>query len=188
MARAPHFRIGTKRSTQPDTWEEYVAKVEAAAKSRRKGGNGLTANLRPGRAKETLWNNPRFEKDRCKAMTGQSRGTERCTHWAMIGSQYCRHHGGYRENPAHPATIRLFNEGAVTLHTLHRELGPEVHRAPAEVRNAVKSEIKAAGVRPHNATILEGIKAHEADDGGQAWRRWRASLAARSQDAGNKSA
>lgn len=172
----PHkysFRVGTGK--QPQSWQEYVSQVEDAARSAPKKSHGPVENLIPCQYAYLL-DNPKYEERRCKHISKKTGA--RCKRWSMRGADRCPGHGGYRQNPSHKATVRLFKMGEIDRQTAHkqaRQIIYDEHR-DTEAHRQARSAVKAAGAPLHAALILEGIRAFEMDDNGRAWRRWKASL------------
>lgn len=152
------------------TWAEFVDRV--AAQARRSGSRrGNADNMTNAGNIDTLWGQP-IPKDRQCAFTwskGDKMG-KRCGNWAMKGATRCRAHGGYRQNPDHPATARRLND-ILTLDA-HKRAVNELRSAPHDARRAVEEALQAVQVPLRPVTVLQGIEALQMDDGGRAWRRF----------------
>jgi len=172
------------RRPQPQTWDEFVEQVREAweREQRRKPRGARTPeNLKPGRAAETLWQNPKYAERRCRHVNSQS--GKRCRQWAMRGATRCREHGGIRENPAHPAAVKAYARGDIDRETAHKAHKAQVKAAPQEEQDNARSALRDRGLAPHSADMLQGIEAQRQDDNGKAWRRWLKTLDNRASQA-----
>lgn len=169
-----HNRIGLYiikdgEHIEADTFPEFVRKVEAAAAKPRKGGTGNRDNLMKRTDGEHFW--PIREDRRCAfTHTKGDKAGKRCGAWAMRGGTRCARHGGYRECPEHPATIRRLG---IIQHQHAQSLArKQVRRAPHKIRQQVETALQHQGLPLSPVTVLQGIDALQMDDAGKAWRRF----------------
>ena len=149
-------------------WNDFVKAVgEAAGTAQRGNPAGVTQNLRCGDPAD-LWP----AKRQCAFVKAD--GT-RCGCWPMRGARHCGKHGGYREVPAHPGTLRLYRSGAITAHDIEKRATHDLTAYSQQDRQAVKQAIRETSAQrrsPAPSLILAGIKALHTDDNGKSWRRW----------------
>lgn len=167
---------GQRGNNNPQTWEKFVEQAaETAKRVERKKPRRMTeaqlANLKlsqkgQGRPDPT-------PEGRCDFI---KRDGSQCGNWAMRGASRCHTHGGYRQNPNHPATGRRFLSGDVDRQTQHREARDRVAKGDPKARSAAQRELKDRGIGRNAVDTLEGMTAFLADDGGKTWRRWLKSL------------
>lgn len=118
--------------------------------------------------------------ERRRKCAGKRKDDQPCKAAAMTGSKYCKRHGGYRQNPAHPGSIARLMNGK-----LHRlKAAGKAHKVwktstIEERKTVLRTEIPDP--RPSSLIInrANGLKALRAAprDNGEAWRRWIASQA-----------
>lgn len=162
---------GQKRTDNPQSWEDFTQEVERAAARARSGNRnapGRTENLTLG-----VFHHPPDDR-RCQFVM---KSGKRCGSWAMGQGGRCRMHGGYRLNPAHPATLRLYRRGIIDQTTAVKEARDTLDREHSDregldARRAVKDELRARRIRRDPAAVLEGVRAYRENDAGRAWRRW----------------
>ncbi len=145
-------------------WAEYAQRVlEAASKPRRRNPH---AKGRPTTV--SLYKKPTPDRQ-CDFVkkTGQ-----RCGCWAMKGAERCSAHGGYRQNPEHPASFKRLDEildraeETKANTTIYTKMNPKsVH--------LVQETLRAEGLPCRPTLVVEGMHAYELDDNGAAFRRWR---------------
>ena len=158
---------------QPQTFEEFVKEVEEAA---RKGGEH-----RPRAQAQTSLDNlapiPGYHKpppDRqCDFIM---RTNARCPNWSMRGATRCQSHGGYRQNPKHPATIRLLLNGDLYEEANERAAAGELHLTDKEIVDTCKTALLAIGAKFNRQMLLQATKAYTADPAGKTWRRYLSSI------------
>jgi len=113
---------------------------------------------------------------------------ERCKCWAMRGASRCQSHGGYREVPGHPATVRLYQSGAIQHQTAHRTARAAMYRlkTPRELQalEAARSVLLEYTDQANAVNIMHGVACFMANDGGSAWRRWVTDLRIKSEKLG----
>lgn len=162
----------------------FLKRVQAAAAKRGKPktGKGNPQNLKKGDT-SPLWAQPIPDKRQCDHIYSDSarnrekgRAGKRCASWAMHGASRCRAHGGYRQNPEHPATIRRLAD----IEMMHAAAQARIAIARADPHTAqhVKTSIESRGLPLSPQTIADGINALERDDNGKAWRRYLEQLTA----------
>ncbi|WP_288927234.1 hypothetical protein [uncultured Maritimibacter sp.] len=170
------FRVGRrgKGEPEPPSWNDFKAEVAKAAKRKpaKKGARGPLSNLIPLPPYR-----PPTPEERCQFVKANG---EQCGLRHMKGATRCHYHGGYRQNPTHPATVRMFREGRIDAIEAERAARRVIYALPPkerkEAQSAAIAELRARGLDFRNVTILEGIEAYRAGDGGRAWRRWCANL------------
>jgi len=163
----------TRKRSNPQTWAQFEAEVarQAFKWPRRKPNmtNLQLANLVPAGQFQFLKHVTRP----CKFIKANG---ERCKCWSMRGASRCVRHGGYREKPSHPATIRLFENGTITRRSIHRVTSAAMYnlRTPREreARSAARKLLKQYRRQVRAVEVMEGVAAFLADDGGRAWHRW----------------
>lgn len=167
----------TRKIKDPDTWAEFMAKVRLAKSKQIKHPNKVMtrtnglANL--DKAKRSCGYFP------VKRPCDFTRNGVRCLVYAMRGATRCHFHGGYRQNPSHPATIRLLTEGRLTAVTankqawqalIHIRTTPVGASAEREARQVMQSH----GQNITGQSLLEGTLAllRIDNDAGKSWRGW----------------
>ena len=152
------------------SWAQFHARVATAAAKPKGRGNGPVANLRPSIV-ANLWGQPIPDHRRCdfKWSKGERKG-DRCKAWAMKGAARCARHGGYRQNPEHPATIRRMPdiEQRMFIAASVKQLRNMNHKHRTDTESALRGE--ALPLSPQN--IVNGYEALTQDDNGTAWRRF----------------
>jgi hypothetical protein len=163
----------TQSAKEGGTWADFVETVAEAARKRARRARGKTGKRLPKSGDPTgLWP--------ASLTCDFLRGAEgiRCKNWPMKGATRCRHHGGYRQNPAHPATVALYQSGEITKADQRKraraELATGGYPELIQIRDAIKA--RTGGSRVPSHVLLEGIKTAREDDGGMAWRRFLHSL------------
>jgi hypothetical protein len=153
---------------QGDTWDAFLEKVAEAARKRPKRA-GIKGKRLPKSGDPTgLWP----AKITCDFLRGAAQ--VRCRSWPMKGATRCVRHGGLRQNPAHPATVRLYQSGEIAKADQRKraraELATGDYPELASIRDAIKARTGQKAIPSH--VLLEGIRAAREDDGGMAWRRF----------------
>ena len=162
--------LGTGRKIRKGAlpWNDFVQAVgDAAGTAQRGNPAGGTQNLRCGDPAD-LWP----AKRQCVFVKADG---VRCGCWPMRGARHCGKHGGYREVPAHPGTLRLYRSGAITAHDIEKRATHDLTAYSQQDRQAVKQAIRETSAQrrsPAPSLILAGIKALHTDDNGKSWRRW----------------
>jgi hypothetical protein len=160
------------------SWDEFVKAVGEAAKGGAKRiVPGPVENLTHAGNASALW-------PAARVCVFVRKDGSRCKSWPMKGARHCVRHGGYREVPAHPATIRLYRTGQIAEHGDERRASQDLQAYPLQDRQAVKNIIKGTSAQRRRATarlILAGLQAMHADDAGKSWRRWLESVKAGSE-------
>jgi hypothetical protein len=162
------LRTGGKRRKGVLGWDDFVQAVGEAAKGAKRAGPGPVENLTQAGDASPLWPAARV----CAFVR---RDGSRCKSWPMRGALHCVRHGGYREVPEHPATIKLYRTGQIAAHDLDRRAAQVLQGYTWQDRQAVKHTIRETGAQRRRATpslILAGLQAMHQDDNGIAWRRW----------------
>lgn len=151
-------------------WQEYLAEVAKHARKKRayRVPKFIPCNDDPSR--NLLNGKDRPDARRCKHF-GKKSG-RRCKNWAMKGATRCHFHGGYRQVPKHPATIRKFIRGDMHKRDEHNKARQAVYDMPKE---AVRAATEAAGRKAPFSVIKAGALAYI--EGGVAWRHWIRSIA-----------
>lgn len=163
------YRV-TDGSHAPDTipLAEFHARAAAAAAKPKHKGKGR--KLPPGDG-SALWAiGPQGDR-RCQFRwsKGERKG-QQCKAWAMRGATRCPRHGGYREVPEHPATVRRLADVEHMVQSRAARLS--LADADPHARQQVESVLRGAALPLHATMIIEGIEALEQEDGGRAYRRW----------------
>ena len=170
----------TRKLRNPQTWARFEADVtvQALTKPRRKPlmTERRLANLIPGRH-QYLRNVTRpcqfIKADRMQ-----------CKCWAMRGATRCVRHGGYRQVPEHPATVRLLDEGVITERSWHRRAGAFLYqlKTPRErqARKAAEGLLRYLGFQVRAFDVMEGVAAFLSHDVSK-WLRWTTRMAVRSR-------
>lgn len=157
-------KLKTPHRRQAQSWDEYIEEVRRVARPRRGApANPLTPETSgPG---GLTWPPP--DEQRCSHVK-KSDG-KRCGCYRMKGARFCVMHGGARDNPAHPHTIKLYLSGALDNYEREQEAWREIRTDPARVaaRDALLPHIK----RPSAVLQREAMRALALDDKGKAWRR-----------------
>jgi hypothetical protein len=159
---------GGKRRKGVLGWDDFVQAVGEAAQGAKRGGRGPVENLTQAGDASPLWPAARV----CAFVRKDG---SRCKSWPMRGALHCLKHGGYREVPAHKATIRLYRTGQIAEHGDERRASQGLQAYTPQDRQAVKNAIRETGAQRRRATarlMLEGLQAMHQDDNGIAWRRW----------------
>jgi hypothetical protein len=160
---------GGKRRRGVLGWDDFVEAVgEAAGAKRGRYGAGPVENLTLAGDVSSLWPAARV----CAFV--RKDGT-RCKSWPMRGARHCAKHGGYRDVPEHPATIRLYRTGQIAEHGDERRASQDLQAYTPQDRQTIKNIIKGTGAQRRRATarlMIEGLKAMHTDDAGVTWRRW----------------
>jgi hypothetical protein len=170
QSRLGLYIVTDGKNVETDTFTEFVHKVEAAAaKPKKARGTGNQANLLNGTDGEYFW--PIREDRRCAfTHTKGDRAGKRCGAWSMRNGTRCARHGGYREQPDHPATIRRL---ALIQHQQAKSIAnKELRRAPPKTRHTVEQALELEGLPLSPSTVLQGVQAYIIDDNGKAWRRF----------------
>ena len=149
------------------SWEEFAEKVSKAKP--RKKRNMSEAQL------ANLWHdpphNPPPEERQCQAVT--RRLGRRCKQWAVRGAKRCHLHGGLREVPTHPATIRAYQKGLVDAETAKRAARDWLsNNVSQRDRQELVETLRHNDIRCDPVTMKQGWDAMVIDDGGRAWRRF----------------
>lgn len=161
-----------KHDPRNGKFADFVKKVEAAAAAKpAKIKRTNTHRLKNAGNPAGLWDKPIPDDKRCEFVwsKGPKKG-ERCRRWAMKGGTRCVSHGGYREQPDHPATIRRL--GMIQAQGARALANKQLRQAPHKLRHTVEEALRAEGLPLAPETILQGIEAIEQDDAGRAWRRF----------------
>ena len=169
MPFAPSLNVGTGR--QQDTLAEYEEKVAEAARRKRKRQANVTpeqlANLKPSRTQGTIkgkyWPTP---ERRCKHVSKKT--GNQCKNWALHGATRCHKHGGYRQNPSHPGSIKLYEKGAIAAEAENRAARQELYKHP--LRQEAYNALRAAGAPPTYKNNLDLANALQIDDNGKTYR------------------
>jgi hypothetical protein len=155
----------------------FLKRVQAAAvKQAKRKGHPNPQNLKRGDT-SPLWAQPIPDKRRCDHVysdTGRNREKGRvgqqCKRWAMHGASRCNDHGGYRQNPEHPATVRRLAD--IEMMHAAAQARIAIHTADPHIAQHVKTSIHSRGLPLSPQTIAAGIDAITRDDNGKAWRRY----------------
>ena len=182
MPFAPSLNVGTGR--QQDTLAEYEEKVAEAARRKRKRQANVTpeqlANLKPSRTQGTIkgkyWPTP---ERRCKHVSKKT--GNQCKNWALHGATRCHKHGGYRQNPSHPGSIKLYEKGAIAAEAENRAAATELRNHP--FREQAHKALRAAEAPARYKHILQLANALQIDDNGKTYR---ATLSQIIQEVGKK--
>ena len=170
----------TRKQRNPQTWAQFEADVavQAYTKPRRKPfmTERQLANLIPGQH-QYLRNVTR----RCKFIKANRM---QCKCWAMRGATRCVRHGGYRQVPNHPATVRLLHAGVITEQSWDRRARAFLYqlKSPRErqARRAAEDLLKYLGFQVRAFDVMEGAAALLSHDGNR-WHRWTIRQAVRSR-------
>lgn len=169
------LRVGSARDKQPQEWQDFVRQVSEAAQRKPRTS---AATPPPGDPAALRPENPLYQKRRCQHVSAKS--GKQCKNWSMRGATRCHFHGGYRQAPTHPATVRLFTSGEIDRQSEHIAKRPLIYERGRETeRREAQRALLERRLGSHAADVLEGMNAFAADDGGKAWRRWLATLDAR---------
>lgn len=87
----------------------------------------------------------------------------------MQGANRCASHGGYRQNPKHPATVRLYREGTIEEKARAIELARAQRGDPKT--QEMRLTLRNLGIVADPITIEQAIQASQ-DKSGRAWRRF----------------
>lgn len=145
-------------------WDEFTARViEAASKTR--GNPDPSGNRKL--TKVSLYKKPTPDKqcDFTSSKTGK-----RCGNWAMKGAQRCNVHGGYRQNPEHPGTVKRLGDILNTV--TERRASKAIYHTNPKTRAYVEQSLRGEALPLTPTVVKEGIHAYEKDDNGRAYRRW----------------
>jgi len=145
-------------------WDEYVERATKAARQTRKGGKTV-ANL-IGNQVTLVWPCP--DCLRCQ-FVGVRLG-RRCKQYAVRGATRCRMHGGLREVPDHPANGRALLRGVISQHEETKAAKAFLYQHP--LREQTYQMLVSHGLDRSPVSVKSAIEAQEADDTGQAWRKW----------------
>lgn len=172
-----YFHNG-RRKGLGKTFEQYVAEVAEAARRCPPRKKYTTtpkqmANLVPGMGGRNV---PKPHQ-RCTFVS--ARTGKHCKNWRMRGSYRCRCHGGYRQNPRHKGTIRLYTQGYLTDALQTKQSADAIkEQIPHQIRQQVTQHIKDRytragyrGRRPTAENILLAARALIDDPTGKAYRR-----------------
>lgn len=165
----------TPKGTRPRAgipWEEWKTRAYAAAAAAAKRKKPeQTHKSKPVTTIADKWPCPPEKQcDFVNFKTGH-----RCKSYRMRGATRCITHGGARQNPEHPASIRLVNNGVVDRIAARREARDLIRYHP--MRATVTEALEAAGMTAAPETVWQGIQALSLDDGGKGWRRFLARIA-----------
>jgi hypothetical protein len=152
-------------------WSEFIDRVTEAASKPKSAQRGIPSNMTNAANIESLWGKP-IPKDRqCSFVhsRGDKKG-KRCGAWAMKGATRCVRHGGYRQNPTHPATVRKLQDALAV--DVSRRATASLRQTDPHARRAVEDALRASEIPLRAATILQGVEAYQMDDNGKAWRRF----------------
>ena len=165
-----HSGLWISQGGRAVAWDEFIERARiAAAKPKRKGPNVTPPSLLIPPEQP-----PRDKGRQCRFVLKAT--GKRCRRWSIRGGTLCSKHGGLRQVPEHPATIRALdrieaveqdNQASAILRA-----DPDLFAVSEDVRQALEDMGRP---RPPSV-ILEGSRALLEDDGGKAWRRWVASL------------
>lgn len=161
------YTNGKRRN--PQSWHKFLEEVTEAAAKRPKGG---PYNLIPAADPSTLWGQPIPLDKRCDFIHQKGPNkSKRCGRWAMKGAKRCPVHGGYRQNPKHPATIKRLDH---IVHAVQEVDAARTLRLEPDkgTHNTIRTYLRERGEALNPSTVLEGIKAMQMDDNGKAFRRW----------------
>lgn len=158
---------GKDVSRRAGTWAEFMARVTAAA-AKKPPRPKRPAPKHPPPVNKIM---PPPEDRRCAFIHSKGhRKGRRCGQWAMNGGTRCWAHGGYRETPENPATIRRLDR-ILVLDRRHR-INATYSQADKKLVRLVRKVLRERGIPLRPETVLLGVAALEADDGGRAWRRF----------------
>lgn len=153
--------------------DKVLERATAAALKRSKGNGKGNPDLPVGDPVH-LWGKPIPKNRRC-TFVSSSRDPKRkgkgCKNWAMKGAKRCAVHGGYRQNPEHPATIRRLDDVIESRNELSAAQTLRSH--PNKARAHIENTLRDMGGALTPTVVLEGVLAYEQDDNGKAFRRWR---------------
>jgi hypothetical protein len=169
MPFPPSLNVGTGR--QQDTLAEYEEKVAEAARRKRKRQANVTpeqlANLKPNQSTGTItrkhWPTP---ERRCKHVSKKT--GNQCKNWSLHGATRCHKHGGYRQNPSHPGSIKLYEKGAIAAEAENRAAATELLSHPHK-QDAINA-LRAAEAPTRHTDVLELANALQIDDNGKTYR------------------
>jgi hypothetical protein len=154
----------------PQSWSEFLRQVENAPKPPKPGARGPVENLEK---RLTVYLPPDPDR-RCDFVSSKT-GLQ-CKKWSMRGASRCHFHGGYRQNPHHKGTQRLYRQGALHEHDTQMKARHALKGIPRQASGAAALAIKENSKPKRPRLVLEGARAYLEEDGGKAWRRWVKSL------------
>lgn len=163
-------------ATGKGTFDEYVKEVEAAAakKMKRKPGTGSNPNSQANLPKSDLVAN-KAKAPVCQKVTKQL--GRRCQRPAMRGGTFCHQHGGYRQTPQNPATIRRLLKGHIYEDRARTLAYQECRKYSVKDQMIIKAILKERGMwQGDSLLIIRGLIAYTMDDNGKAYRHWLKSL------------
>jgi hypothetical protein len=151
------------------SWVELEARAIAASLKPKPSNPGNVDNMRRDPANISPDNMPDEKRCAFRWSKGDRKG-KRCGRWAMKGATRCPCHGGYRQNPEHPATVRRIAD------IQHQHEAMKAHQkvraiAPARI-NEISLTLRQWGLPLSPGNILDGSNALDIDDNGRAYRRW----------------
>jgi len=165
------YENGKDVSRRAGPWKEFMQRVSDAAvkeagRVRMAPDDPRRDNLRP----EPGFKPPPPDRTCQFVHTKGAKKGRRCRQWAMRGATRCMRHGGYREVPEHPATVRRLSK-IITVDA-RKKMRRRVIDADPKLRRIVQKALASMGIPRRPETVVIGIEALEADDGGRAWRRF----------------
>ena len=172
----------TRKRSNPQSWAQFEAEVAAQSFKKSRQKPNMTAEqlgnlVRPGQSQ--------FLKQVTRPCQFIKKNGERCKCWAMRGASRCQSHGGYREVPGHPATVRLYRQGTIQQQTAHKTARAAMYqlKTPGELQamEAVRSVLMEYTGQASAMNIMHGVACFMADDKGRAWRRWITDLRIKSE-------
>lgn len=169
MPFAPSLNVG--RGTGGESLAEYEEKVaEAARRKRKRAANhspNSKANLKPSPVQGTLKEyHPPTPERRCQHVNHKT--GNQCKNWSIHGATRCHKHGGYRQNPNHPGSIKLYEKGAIAAELTNRAARQELYKHP--LRQEAYNALRAAGAPPTYKNNLDLANALQIDDNGKTYR------------------
>ena len=170
----------TRKRRNPQTWARFEADVavQALTKPRRKPfmTERQLANLIPGQYQ--------YLRNVTRPCQFIKANRMQCKCWAMRGATRCVRHGGYRQVPEHPATVRLLNEGVIVERSWHRRASNFLYQlqTPGErqARKAAEVSLRYYGFQVRAIEVMEGAAALLSHDVNR-WHRWTIRLGVRSR-------
>ena len=156
----------------PTQWRTYLKAVAEAARKPRRGRPGPPSNpIDPALGPKALHGNgPPPQERRCQYSNREGR---QCRKWAMRGATRCFAHGGCRQVPDHPASIRLYHNGRITANDARRRASAIIYSKHHKAgRAAVMTAQRSLPYELSREAIADGILSYYADDAGKAWRQW----------------
>jgi len=168
----------TRKRSNPQSWAQFEAEVAAQSFKKTRRKPNMTASqmdnlVTPGQSQ--------FLKQVTRPCQFVKKNGERCKCWAMRGASRCQSHGGYREVPGHPATVRLYQSGAIQRQTAHKTARAALYQLKTPGREAARSILLEYTGQAGVVNIMHGVACFMADDCGIAWRRWITDINARTR-------